>query len=179
MYIKNSEYLSEYTGSEIDAAIEHMQSIEIELESKVDKTQTINGHSLEDNIELNAQDVGAASLNDIGNGTIVFTQGDIPQGTITANQTTNTTIALDAPGDGVITFTQGGEVKGTITANQTTNTTIALELGGGGGGSSSLSGLSDVDVANLEDGQALIYSSEDQKWKNGVASSVTFVDWTT
>jgi hypothetical protein len=124
-----------------------MQSIEIELESKVDKTQTINGHSLEGNIELTAQDVGAASLNDIGNGTIVFTQGDIPQGT--------------------------------ITANQTTNTTIALELGGGGGGSSTLSGLSDVDVSNLEDGQALIYSSEDQKWKNGVASSVTFVDWTT
>ena len=179
MYIKNSEYLSEYTGSEIDSAIKHMQDIEIELEDKVDKTQTINGHSLEGDIEITAQDIGAASLSDIGDGVITFTQGDIPKGTITANQTSSTTIALDAPGDGVITFTQGGVIKGTITANQTSNTTIALELGGGGGGSSTLSGLTDVDVTNLEDGQALVYSSEDQKWKNGVASSVTFVDWST
>lgn len=38
----------------------------------------------------------------IGNGTITFTQGGITKGTITVNQSTNQTIALDAGGGGVV-----------------------------------------------------------------------------
>lgn len=41
--------------------------------------------------------------------------------------------------------------------------------GGGGGGASSLSELLDVTLTNLQDGQALIYSSALGKWTNGTA----------
>lgn len=43
-----------------------------------------------------------ASKTDIGNGTITFTQGGISKGTITVNQTSDTTIALDAGGGGSV-----------------------------------------------------------------------------
>ena len=41
------------------------------------------------------------------------------------------------------------------------------DLGGGSGGASALSDLSDVDLSGLEDGQCLIYDSESGKWVNG------------
>ena len=43
-----------------------------------------------------------ASKTDIGNGTITFTQGGVAKGTITVNQTSDTTIALDAGGGGSV-----------------------------------------------------------------------------
>lgn len=61
MYIKSSEYLSKFTGKQIDDAIENMRDYEAELALKVDKTTEINGHDLSDNIDLTAQDVGALS----------------------------------------------------------------------------------------------------------------------
>ena len=39
--------------------------------------------------------------------------------------------------------------------------------GGGGGGSSTLSGLTDVDISNPTDGQTLVYNATSGKWENG------------
>ena len=55
---------------------------------------------------------------------------------------------------------------------QTTSKTIIgaineLKAGGGGGGSSTLAGLSDTNISSPTDGQALIYDSTNQVWKNG------------
>lgn len=44
---------------------------------------------------------------------------------------------------------------------------IARNGGGGGGGSSTLSGLTDVDLTNPTDGQTLVYDAASQKWVNG------------
>ena len=43
---------------------------------------------------------------------------------------------------------------------------------GGGGGSSTLSGLTDVDISNPTDGQVLVYNAASQKWVNGSAGGV-------
>lgn len=37
----------------------------------------------------------------------------------------------------------------------------------GGGGSSTLSGLTDVDISNPADGQTLVYNATSGKWENG------------
>jgi hypothetical protein len=39
--------------------------------------------------------------------------------------------------------------------------------GGGGGGSSTLAGLTDVDISNPSDGQTLVYDAASEKWVNG------------
>ena len=104
MYVKNSEYLSKYTGIEIDEAIGQMHDIEGEI------------------------------------------------------------------GKGTVTFVQAGVVKGSINVNQHEDGTV--DLSGG-----SLSGLDDVVVEDLENGQTLVYDSENQEWKNGNTSSVVFIDW--
>lgn len=41
---------------------------------------------------------------------------------------------------------------------------------GPGGGSSTLSGLTDVDISNPTDGQTLVYNATSGKWENGAAS---------
>lgn len=38
---------------------------------------------------------------------------------------------------------------------------------GGGGGASTLSGLTDVDISNPSDGQTLVYNTTSGKWENG------------
>lgn len=48
---------------------------------------------------------------------------------------------------------------------------------GGGGGSSTLSGLTDVDISNPTDGQVLVYNAETGKWENGAASGGVDVFW--
>lgn len=42
----------------------------------------------------------------------------------------------------------------------------------GGGGSSTLSGLTDVDLTNPTDGQTLVYNATSGKWENGSGESV-------
>ena len=85
----------------------------------VPQTRTINNYALSNNITLTASDVGAVAPSDlatvattgdyddltnkptiptVGNGTITFTQGGVTKGSITTNQSGNTTIALDAGG---------------------------------------------------------------------------------
>lgn len=54
-------YLSQYQGDEVDAAVGRVQGIDTELANKVNKTTTINGHALETDIVLTAEDVGALS----------------------------------------------------------------------------------------------------------------------
>lgn len=182
MNIQSSEYLSRFTGAEIDSAIEHMQNIELEFDEKVDKTQTINGIPLNGDITITAQDTGAVTPEEL-NGKVDKTQtinGKALSGNITLTAQDVGAATTSDIGNALITFTQGGDVKGTITANQTEPVTIDFEQGGGTG-SSTLSGLEDVTLVNIEDGQILTYSTEENKWINqeNTATSVVFVDWTT
>ena len=48
---------------------------------------------------------------------------------------------------------------------------------GGGGGSTTLAGLTDVTITNPQDGQALIYDAQSSHWVNGAAISMSAV-WT-
>ena len=61
MDIKSSEYLSIYTGAQIDDAISGIRDYEAELAQKVDKTTTVNGQPLSDNVNITAEDIGALS----------------------------------------------------------------------------------------------------------------------
>ena len=47
------------------------------------------------------------------------------------------------------------------------------EYQSGGGGSTTLSGLTDVDLSNLTDGQILKYDAQSEKWVNGSGGSVS------
>ena len=233
MYIKDSEYLSKFTGAEIDDAIQNSLEVEEKLELKVDKTQKVNGKALEGDITLTATDVGAQPtitasnmlssdlVTDVGKTHKFVTADQITQlGTNTTNidtinskipseasssnkladknyvstlvatnttsiNTINSKIPSEATstnkladknyvsnliGNGTITITQGGVSKGTFSVNQKGNATIALESGGGSGGASSMADLSDVALDNLENGQTLIYNSEEQKWENSNSS---------
>lgn len=62
-----------------------------------------------------------------------------------------------------LTITQGGVSKGTFTANASSDVTIALDAGGGGG-SSSLAGLSDVSLTSPSSSQVLAYDGSE--WVN-------------
>ena len=57
------------------------------------------------------------------------------------------------------------------TMNTTAKTIVGaineLEAGGGGGGSSTLAGLTDVDISSPTNGQTLIYNATSGKWENG------------
>lgn len=44
----------------------------------------------------------------------------------------------------------------------------------GGGGSSTLSGLTDVDISNPSDGQTLVYNATSGKWENGAGGGDIF-----
>lgn len=51
----------------------------------------------------------------------------------------------------------------------------AIARGGGGGGcggSSTLSGLTDVDISNPTDGQTLVFNAESGKWENGQSGQI-------
>ena len=61
MIKSNAGYLSKYQGSEVDAAVERVQSLDFDLSLKVDKTFEINGHTLENNFNISSADVGALS----------------------------------------------------------------------------------------------------------------------
>lgn len=51
-------------------------------------------------------------------------------------------------------------------SNKWTQTVASDEFGSGGGGSSTLAGLTDVDLNNLSNGQIIKYNSTTQKWEN-------------
>lgn len=55
-----------------------------------------------------------------------------------------------------------------------------IAQGGGGGGSSTLAGLTDVDLTTPTDGQALVYDANSSKWVNGTGGGGTanFVELT-
>ena len=61
-------------------------------------------------------------------------------------------------------------------ALQTTSKTITgaineVAQGGGGGGSSTLAGLSDVNLTSLSDGDFLVYDGTEQEWVNETIAS--------
>ena len=47
--------------------------------------------------------------------------------------------------------------------------------GGRGGGSSTLSGLTDVDISNPTDGQTLVFNGTTGKWENGAGGGGAFI----
>ena len=53
-----------------------------------------------------------------------------------------------------------------------TSCVVTDEMGQGGGGSSTLAGLSDVDLATPADGQLLVYDGDNSEWVNGNISGV-------
>lgn len=55
---------------------------------------------------------------------------------------------------------------------------FALGAASGGGGSSTLSGLTDVDISNPTDGQTLVYNATSGKWKNGAGGGGLIVNVT-
>ena len=59
MQIKSSEYLSKYTGQQIDDAIGGMRDYDAEIALKADKSTTVNGQPLSEDVVLTATDVGA------------------------------------------------------------------------------------------------------------------------
>ena len=60
MYINGlNGYLSEYEGTEVDAAVSRVQGLDAEFALKVDKTTKINGFPLTGNINLTAENIGA------------------------------------------------------------------------------------------------------------------------
>ena len=76
---------------------------------------------------------------------------------------------LPTIGNGTITINQDNVQKGTFTVNQTGNTIINLD--GGSGGSSTLAGLSDVELTSLSNGQSLVYNSTSSKWENSSSNT--------
>lgn len=91
----------------------------------VEQTTTINGKALSSNITLSASDVSALpSSTQIGNGTIVLTQGGIQKGTFTLNQTGNVTIDFDAGGSIITVDT----ALSTSSTNPVQNKVITTEL---------------------------------------------------
>lgn len=72
-----------------------------------------------------------------------------------------------------LTITQGGVSKGTFTANASSDVTIALDAGGGGG-SSSLAGLSDVSLTSPSSNQVLAYDGSE--WVNNGLKTINSQD---
>ena len=64
-------------------------------------------------------------------------------------------------------------VTGQWDSTKWAQTTLAAEIeaGGGGGGSSTLAGLSDVDLGTLADGEVLTYDAAEGKWVNAAGGS--------
>ena len=77
MEIKSSEYLSKYTGSEVDSSVERVQGLDEDLALKVDKTTKVNGYPLNEDITLNYADVEALSDNTKYGASLSFSEGVI------------------------------------------------------------------------------------------------------
>lgn len=89
------------------------------------QTRTINNKALNQNINLTASDVGALPVGtQIGNGTILLTQGGVQKGTFTLNQTSNATIDFDAVSEDI---TVDSELS-TSSTNPVQNKVITTEL---------------------------------------------------
>ena len=89
-------------------------------EVRIHDGSTAGGHAL----------AKKASIPTVNDATITVTQGGATKGTFTTNQSSASTIALDAVptvNDSTITITQGGVTKGTFTTNQASASTIALD----------------------------------------------------
>lgn len=52
-------YLSKYEGLEVDAAVERVQGLDAEFALKVDKSTTVNGMPLSENVVITAESIGA------------------------------------------------------------------------------------------------------------------------
>lgn len=93
----------------------------------VPQTRTINNKALNQNINLTASDVGALPAGtQIGNGTILLTQGGVQKGTFTLNQTGNATIDFDAVSEDI---TVDSELS-TTSENPVQNKVITNALNG-------------------------------------------------
>lgn len=94
--------------------------------------------------------------------------GDTATITITDKDGTTTASISDGTGGDTVTWnqiTQSGTKIATLGINGV-STDVYAPTSGGGGGASSLSGLDDVSLSSLSDGQALMYDASATKWKN-------------
>lgn len=81
-----------------------------------------------------------------------------------AKSGSNIPINLDAASgtDSLINLTQGSGIV--LTRNSSNQ--ITIEASGGGGGSSTLSGLSDVSISSIQNNDLLMYNSTASEWQN-------------
>lgn len=108
-----------------------LDTLNLAIGNKVNKTLKINGKTLEQDINLTAADVGALSS---------FTETDptVPAWAKAATKPSynyseiNNTPTIPTVNNSTITIKQGEETKGTFTLNQSSDTTIELDVGGGG-----------------------------------------------
>ena len=124
----------------------------------VPQTRTINNKALNQNINLTASDVGALPVGtQIGNGTILLTQGGVQKGTFTLNQTGNATIDFDAVSEDI---TVDSELS-TSSTNPVQNKVITTEL------NKKIEGINSSDVTT-----ALGYTPYNSSNPNGYTSNI-------
>ena len=114
--------------------LELTNSINLLSDIKADKITTYTKTEVDNALATKAD---ISDIPTVGNGTITFTQGGVVKGTITTNQSGNSTIALDAGGGGsAINILPGDAIKvGTAGNNKTIsvlydNSTIKLDSNG-------------------------------------------------
>ena len=182
MYIKSGEYLSKFTGKQIDDAISGIRDYEAELALKADKSTTVNGFPLEEDIVLTADDVGALSNETKYGASINYENGYLDLMDQDGSVLESKLIAVPFTG---ATASQDGNLGFVPTPEAGDNTKFLRGDGSWAsmsGGASSLEDLTDVSIVNPVQGQSIVYDSENQIWKNTTPRSstpITFVDWTT
>ena len=77
MYIRSSEYLSRFTGQQIDDAIENIRDYDAELALKADKSTTVNGQPLSEDVNITAEDIGALSVDTPYGASLGFDDGNL------------------------------------------------------------------------------------------------------
>lgn len=118
-----------------------------DAKSKADSAvQSVNGKS-GTSVTLTATDVGAISDSNVVH--------------LTGNETIG----------GTKTFTSSPVVPTPTTSTQAANKSYVDSVAGGGGGSGTLAGDTDVAIASPSNGQVLTYNSSTGKWQNQVAPS--------
>ena len=81
------------------------QGVYIDENGQVQTCDAVSSsYSASGTVPINGTALASALASSVGNGIITFTQGNSSKGTITVNQSTDTTIALDAGGGSTVTF---------------------------------------------------------------------------
>ena len=162
-------FLSDMNGafSDIDTAMKANENAAASAQSTADaNTLSINGITTDLDgaggvkARLSAVETAESNLE----GSVNTINSLIGNGTPT---TTDQTII------GAINEIHGFTGEGPLNTTAQTVTGAINELAAGGGGSTTLDGLTDVDITSPTDGQILKYDATNQKWINGSGGSAT------